>query len=178
MYFILEESYNVVNGFVNKTEIGLKADSLGNLYFNVNQFKIDNINFIFGQQSIPFLMGVLFGYLYNLNLSDISDVKVNVKDINEFKLRNLCLEAPVIEISDKLGKAYINLLKSFEKVSMYGMDMFNPKYKSDFINLLSKYLIFCSYWTFEKTGKVAVVEEIQDSNYAYLCLKNLKSALK
>lgn len=179
MYFISEECYEVVSDFANKTKLDLMTDSIGNLYFNVNQFKIDNINFIFGQQNMSFLMGMLFGYLYKLNLSDISDIDININDINEFKLRNICLDSPVREMSDILGNAYKNLLKSFEKVKyIHSDEIFSKKYELDFLNLLSEFLIFCSYWNFEKVNKVAVFKEIQRLNYVYLSTKNLKCALR
>lgn len=178
MYFISEESYKLVSKFANDTELNLKVDLLGNLYFEVNQFKINNINFIFGKQSLPFLMGTMFGYLYQLELSDISDIDINENEINEFKLRNICLNSPVEAISDTLGKTYINLLKSFEKVKYLSLDeIFDIGYDYEFLNLLSYFLIFCSYWAFEK-GKLEAFEEVQDLNYVYLNQHNLKCAFK
>lgn len=179
MYFISEEAYKLVSEFANKTKLDLISDDLGNLYFNVNLFQIDGINFIFGQQNMSFLMGMLFGYLYKLTLSDIYDIDINVEDINEFKLRNICLDSPVIEMSNILGNAYKNLLKSFEKVKyLHLKEIFNAKYELDFLNLLCEFLIFCSYWNSEKARKILVFKEILGSNYVYLNMKNLKYALK
>lgn len=176
MYFISEDCYELISAFVNKTTLDLKADSLGNLYFKVNQFNINEINFIFGKQSLDFLMGILFGSLYKLELSDIYEVEIDPNDVNEFKLRNICLNSPVIEMSDALGMAYISLIKSFYKVKNISInEIYGAKYEPDFLNLLSDFLIFCGYWNL---GKVKVIKNIEDSDYVYLCRKNLKCAFK